>query len=73
MAAGNVTVVFGRFQAKIIIILSKLLLELIRKALFILNKEFCLHQEHKLITSRSQMLQPFANGREWSQLPPLEF
>ena len=43
-AAGNVAAICGCLQAKIIIILSKFLIKLIRKAHFIINKRFCLHQ-----------------------------
>ena len=46
IAVGKVVTVCGRFQAIIIINLSKLLLELIRKAHFNVNKQFCLHQKY---------------------------
>ena len=46
MAAGKVRFICGRFEAKTFIILSKLLFELSRKAHFIVNKQFCLHQKY---------------------------
>ena len=46
MAAGKVRFICGRFQAKTFIILSKLLFELFRKAHFIINKQFGVHQKY---------------------------
>ena len=57
MAAGTVVAVCRCFHAKKLIIL--LWEFVIRKASFIVNKQYCLHQ--KLITSLTEMFRPFAN------------
>ena len=54
--------------------LSRLLLEFITKAPFIVKKAILFTPAvYKLITSLSRMLLHFCNGRESSQLRPLEF
>ena len=45
MASGKVEAICGRFHAEITVILAKLLLKLIKKAHFNVNKQFCLHQK----------------------------
>ena len=71
-AAGKVMAVCGRFHAKIIIIFSKLFLELIRKAHFIMNKQLCLHQKFvnslHIIPKSWDRLQMVANGRNCDHL-----
>ena len=51
--------------SQIIIILSKLCLELIRKAHFIIKKGLFKLEIYKFITSHSEMLGTFANCHEW--------
>ena len=63
MAAGKVAEVCGRFHAKISITLSKLLLGVIWKTHLIVKQKISFRSDVcKMITSHSEMLQPFAKG-----------